>query len=115
MSLSTIEELRLALCAVTISPAQLKILSDGTDVAGILSLFLARFDKCGKYTEFVCHHKSGSALKPIWGESLYLLTSSVIISSLVLVPFTSFKTTTSSRMAAKPPFFSVWSAKNIML
>ncbi len=61
--MSTVDGFRLALRRFTISPALEKILSDGTDVAGIPKYFTASVTSCGYLAvPFVLHQSSGFVL-----------------------------------------------------
>ena len=61
--MSTVDGFRLDLRRFTISPALEKILSDGTDVAGIPKYFTASVTSCGYLAvPFVLHQSSGFVL-----------------------------------------------------
>ena len=54
-NMSTLSGLRLDLLSVTIFPEMEKILSEGTDVAGMHSRFLASLDRVGTFSA-IFHH-----------------------------------------------------------
>lgn len=64
--LSTISLDSLFLSLFNSNPAALKILSEGTDVAGTASTFLATHAILGKQLSLFFHHSSGLALESIF-------------------------------------------------
>ena len=70
----TLSGLRLALFLLTIFPETEKILSDGTDVAGMHNSCLASLESKGNLSAFFCHHsragsRTGSIIYSLSGLS----------------------------------------------
>ena len=82
-NMSTLSGLRLqavALFFVTIFPEMENILSEGTDVAGMHSSFLASLDRVGNLSAFFFHHSRALESGPRAGYFWKCSTSSLLVS-----------------------------------